>query len=125
MNRSGNTIRVFIALDISSAAKEALAQTVSRLQLAIPDGVRWVDPMGIHLTLKFLGSIDSSLVDGVLTGMQQASQDFRGQKFLLKLSGLGLFPRKSWEPAQPVLDGVEPLRAARTRVVSGARFQHT
>ena len=87
-----DTIRVFVALDIPSAAKELLAQTIKQLQQCIAGEVRWVDPRSIHLTLKFLGNVDSALVGDILAAMKQASVDFQGPRFQFKLSGLGLFP---------------------------------
>jgi 2'-5' RNA ligase len=87
-----NTIRVFIALDIPPEAKQALADAIRRLQAAIPYGVRWVDPAGIHLTLKFLGNINASLRDDIFKAMRCAAQSFQSGRFRLQLAGLGFFP---------------------------------
>ena len=115
VNAPSDTLRVFIALDIPPGAKAALSETIQQLQLVIPSGVRWVDPGGIHLTLKFLGNIDSSLVDGILGAMRQASQGFGGRRFRLTLSGMGVFPnarqpRVLWAGAQGDLDSLERLQ---------------
>jgi 2'-5' RNA ligase len=90
----GDTIRVFIALDIPQDAKDVLAETIRQLRSVIPSGVHWVDPQGIHLTLKFLGNVDSSVVNDLLGAMKMASQNYHGPKFSLSLAGLGLFPNE-------------------------------
>ena len=86
------TIRVFIALDISEAARSALSGTVDHLRTAIPRGVRWVDPQGIHLTLKFLGNINPVLTDGILESLCRIGEE--SYKFSLSLAGLGVFPNQ-------------------------------
>jgi len=111
----GDTVRVFIALDIPQAAKDALAETIRQLRTIIPSGVRWVDPQGIHLTLKFLGNVDTSVVDDLLAAMKTASANYDGPKFSLTLSGLGLFPnnqqpRVLWAGADGDLDSLATLQ---------------
>ena len=86
------TIRVFIALDISEAARSALSGTVDHLRTAIPRGARWVDPQGIHLTLKFLGNINPVLTDGILESLCRIGEE--SSKFSLSLAGLGVFPNQ-------------------------------
>ena len=90
MNPSDATIRVFIALDIAPEARRGLVAAMRELQTAIPNGVRWVDPAGIHLTLKFLGNIDPNLVEPVFQGMRGSAEGTA--PFQLRLFDLGLFP---------------------------------
>ena len=90
-------VRVFVALDLPREAKSALAETVDRLQTTgsssiMSTGVRWVNPEGIHLTLKFLGDIDAALVDPLLDAMRQAGKRFGEASFPLHYSELGVFP---------------------------------
>ena len=113
MIQSADSIRVFIALEISTEARQALAQTVRRLRAEIPHGVRWVDPTGIHLTLKFLGNIDAHLVDAIYDAMRDSAQ---GSALLqIRLSGLGLFPsvkrpRVLWAGVDGDLDSLAALQ---------------
>ena len=51
------SIRTFIAIDIPADAKDALAALTQALESRGLTGIRWVNPKGIHLTLKFLGNI--------------------------------------------------------------------
>lgn len=82
----------------------------------LPTGIRWVDPAGIHLTLKFLGDIDQSLVQDVMGSIARACET--ATPFSLNLTGLGVFPN----PRQPrvVWAGVGgdfgPLRSLQERV---------
>ena len=92
-----DNIRVFIALVLSPQAIEALTRTICALEQEIPTGVRWVDPYGIHLTLKFLGNIQSTSTGQVFEAMAQAAHKTNsGSKdfgvFQLGLSQLGVFP---------------------------------
>ena len=97
----GGAIRVFIALDIPDAARSSLSGAIDGLKAAIPHGVRWVDPRGIHLTLNFLGNIDPRRADGILESMARGGQEV--SSFSLSLAGLGVFPNGSawrviWTP---------------------------
>ena len=97
MNQRSDSIRVFIALVLSSQAIKALTRTICALTRDIPTEVRWVDPSGIHLTLKFLGNIRPILVGQVFEAMTQASHindsgSNRNSAFKLSLSQLGVFP---------------------------------
>ena len=86
-------LRAFIALNISEEARDALARVTERLQQREVSGVRWARPESIHLTLKFLGDVDTSKVDQLLGAMERAA---RGTApFTLGLSGLGAFPSQS------------------------------
>jgi 2'-5' RNA ligase len=123
----GDTLRVFIALDIPQDAKDVLVETVRQLRTVIPSGVRWVDPQGIHLTLKFLGNIDYSVVDDVLGAMKMASENYEGPRFSLSLSGLGLFPndrqpRVLWAGTAGDLDSLRTLQALVDEAVSRLGF---
>jgi len=87
-----SVIRTFIALETPPWAREVLAQTIEQLRQAIPGGVRWQDPTGIHLTLKFLGNIDPHRVDGLLKAMADSAKG--SPPFQLRLAGLGAFPNQ-------------------------------
>ena len=90
MTASGETMRTFIALPLPADWTEALGFVISELQNVMPPGVRWVDPSGIHLTLKFLGLTDTRLADRIIAAL--------GRQFdapavpQLALAGLGTFP---------------------------------
>ena len=84
------TIRTFIAIDLPTAGKESLAKLTNGLRQQGLEGLRWVRPQGVHLTLKFLGDIDPELVPQVDAAIRRAAQGVA--PFQLSLSGVGVFP---------------------------------
>ncbi|MDA0734703.1 MAG: RNA 2',3'-cyclic phosphodiesterase [Chloroflexi bacterium] len=123
MAATDHQIRLFIAIDPPEEARQVLAETIQGLEQAIPNGVRWVQPHRIHLTVKFLGNVSTSVVDDILTAMQQATNDCPDGNFTLSLSGLGVFPESSrprvlWAGVQGDLNSLEKLHLAVDRAVS-------
>jgi 2'-5' RNA ligase len=55
-------IRCFIAIELSQEIRQVLGRIEDELQGTI-SGVKWVKPDNIHLTLKFIGSIEEEKVD--------------------------------------------------------------
>ena len=89
---SQNQRRLFVALDLPAEAKAALAATMGQLQSVIPVGVRWVNPAGIHLTLKFLGDTEAGLVTPLRAALREAAAG-DPPPFPLHLEGLYVFPK--------------------------------
>jgi 2'-5' RNA ligase len=83
-------IRSFIAIELSEEAKEGLARLRKKLEREEHRFVKWVDPGGIHLTLKFLGNIPFKRVAEITEAMKEAAQGI--SPFHLEISGLGAFP---------------------------------
>ena len=116
MTKTGEPIRAFIALAISATAKSALADVIQRLAVQAAAGVRWVNPAGMHLTLKFLGNVEPGLVDGIIEGMARPAAE--ASPFSIHLSGLGMFPnerrpRVLWAGVQ---GGLHPLQRLREQI---------
>jgi len=84
------SLRAFISVEMSDEARERLAQAIDSLSRLGLSGVRWVKPEGMHLTLKFLGDIDPSLVEKVTEAIELAARDT--EPFMLSLSQPGGFP---------------------------------
>jgi 2'-5' RNA ligase len=83
-------IRSFIAIELSEEAKEGLARLRKELERDEHKFVKWVDPGGIHLTLKFLGNIPSKRVTEITKAIEEAARGI--SPFHLEISGLGAFP---------------------------------
>lgn len=109
-------LRVFIAIPISVEAKRALDAVIKRLVVQAPGGVRWAHPEGIHLTLKFLGGVEPTLVNPIAEAMGRAAAG--SSPFRLQLSGLGMFPgeRKPRVLWAGVAGDLEALGALQGRV---------
>jgi 2'-5' RNA ligase len=70
--------------------KEELGRIESILKAGNTTPVKWVDFESIHLTLKFLGDIESSRVGEIIEGIKNACVGI--SPFELKIKGLGVFP---------------------------------
>jgi 2'-5' RNA ligase len=90
MPNNPEEIRSFIAIELPEEAKRGLGRLRSELERQEHAFVKWVDPEGIHLTLKFLGNIPSKQVAGVTEAMEGAIRGI--PPFHLEISGLGAFP---------------------------------
>ena len=85
------TQRLFIAIELSLEVRRWLETSRSVLEPGMPSGaVRWVNPDGIHLTLKFLGEIPVSRIDSIRSAMDQSVSG--RTPFSLTFEGLGCFP---------------------------------
>jgi 2'-5' RNA ligase len=89
---SGNPeqIRSFVAIELPEGAKRGLAKLRGELERDEHRFVKWVEPAGIHLTLKFLGNIPSKRVTEISGAIEEATQGV--SPFHLEISGLGVFP---------------------------------
>jgi 2'-5' RNA ligase len=90
VSRSPEQIRSFIAIELPEEAKKGLARLRRELERDEHRFVKWVDPLGIHLTLKFLGNIAARRVTEITEAMGKAVQGM--SPFHLEISGLGAFP---------------------------------
>jgi 2'-5' RNA ligase len=89
-SHSPEEIRSFIAIELPEEVRRGLAALRSELQRDEHRFVKWVDPYGIHLTLKFLGNIHAGRVTEVTGAMEGAARGIRS--FPVQSSGLGVFP---------------------------------
>jgi 2'-5' RNA ligase len=96
--RPNTSLRLFIALDLPDAWKQALATLQNEMQAAIEAQLgpnvrpRWVRPEGIHLTLKFLGDTAADRIEALTSALAQAVPDAPG--FELTLSRVGAFNQR-------------------------------
>ncbi len=81
--------RLFIALELSKKQKEEVKILQSHLSEYL-DGVRWVKPAGMHLTLKFLGDTEPDKLELVKSAMDQAVSGLKS--FEVSYGRGGVFP---------------------------------
>ena len=104
-----NCLRTFIAVSLSSSVLAEIKQAVRTFQ-ANSEGVLWVEPKNLHVTLKFLGDMPLNelpqLIDAVTQSVCQA------RSFDLTFQGFGAFP--NWESPKTLWigcrEGSEELR---------------
>jgi 2'-5' RNA ligase len=82
-------LRTFVAIELPAPHKEALARLQDQLRRP-GDGVRWVHPDSLHLTLKFLGNVARSRIQSLVEALTPVAQE--GTAFSLNLGALGAFP---------------------------------
>jgi len=82
-------IRTFIAVEVDEEIREAAGRLTEELARDVP-GVKWVDPSNMHLTLKFLGDIDSPEVVRVCDEASAATAQV--EPFEIGFEGVGAFP---------------------------------
>jgi 2'-5' RNA ligase len=85
------SIRAFVAIELSDEAIEELDRLQRKLKEQSPqDAVRWVRPQSIHLTLQFLGDVDSERVEAIAEALREISLD--RAPFTFEIRELGVFP---------------------------------
>jgi 2'-5' RNA ligase len=82
-------IRSFIAIDLPEETRTALKDVQEKLKLS-GAVVRWLKPRSIHLTLKFLGTIQEAQVEDIALAVAQEIRD--QPPITLRPAGLGAFP---------------------------------
>jgi len=90
MSPSPEQIRAFVAIELPEEARRGLARLRQRLERKEHGFVKWVDPEGIHLTLKFLGNIPFKRIPEITQALEQVASVTA--PFLIEISGLGAFP---------------------------------
>ncbi len=82
-------MRTFIAVGISSDAREKIAQIQAEFRKGDAD-VKWVEPENLHVTLKFLGEVSEDKLSGIIEKTRLALSEI--SNFRVHLSRIGSFP---------------------------------
>ncbi len=83
-------LRAFIAIDLPEEVTRALEEVTRRLQETGIDGLRAVRPEGIHLTLKFLGSVAEHRLHEIVSAVRDAAAGHHS--FQVRAGAAGVFP---------------------------------
>src|SRR4051812_30839320 len=86
--RSPNSMRAFIAIDITDPIRDRIRALIDELKI-IEGRIRWSRPEGVHITLKFLGNLQPAKIDAVkacLSAIPGAAP------FTVSIAGSGFFP---------------------------------
>jgi 2'-5' RNA ligase len=85
--------RVFCAIEMHGAVSVAVSSHIDRLRVAFPQiRASWNRDGKFHVTLKFLGALPHSRVEGISGAALRASGGLL--PFDLSVGGTGVFPRK-------------------------------
>lgn len=102
-------MRLFVAVDVPQALKDAIEAGVVDVLRERVEGARWTRQEGRHLTLKFLGNVDDERVEEVAAALRPVVG--RHRVFPASFSEVGGFPtlrrpRVLW---LGVGEGAEPM----------------
>ena len=75
--------RLFVAIDLPVTIRERL----SFMCCGLP-GARWLDSEQMHLTLRFIGDVDST----VFHDIRETLTEIQGEPLCMQLDGVGFFP---------------------------------
>lgn len=82
-------LRLFIAINMWTEIKRRLEAALAPLRDAgLP--IRWTEPDSYHLTLKFIGDVAETDVEGISEVMRTVVTQY--QPFTMSLDGFGVFP---------------------------------
>lgn len=82
-------VRCFISIEPTDKIKKRLKPEIDRLTATAPL-VKWVSADNLHLTLRFLGDTDESLIPNIGRSMLKTIESHR--RLHIKVKGLGAFP---------------------------------
>ena len=83
-------LRLFVAIELPGGVRDAIGGTIGRLRAAdAGDALRWVRPESVHLTLKFLGSVEQERLPAIKTALRLGVRD--AAPFELRTGELGSF----------------------------------
>jgi RNA 2',3'-cyclic 3'-phosphodiesterase len=85
-SEQGDRVRAFLALTLPDEQRRLLAAHVEECARRAP-GYRWVPAANLHLTLRFLGSLERSRLER----LREALESIRRPAFELGLDGRGSF----------------------------------
>jgi RNA 2',3'-cyclic 3'-phosphodiesterase len=82
-------VRTFIAVEIPVEVRDRAARLIARLREA-PAKVKWVAPIHMHWTLKFLGDVDMVEIPRICAAVSRAVRPMA--PFDVEARGAGAFP---------------------------------
>jgi RNA 2',3'-cyclic 3'-phosphodiesterase len=117
-------MRTFIAIPLPEKCREMLKNIQQSLRATEAD-VRMAAISSIHLTLKFLGDIESTILPHIAQSLRTATKS--GSSMNLKVSGLGCFPnlrnpRVVWCAVHGDMDRLSHLQTEVERVCAEHGF---
>jgi 2'-5' RNA ligase len=88
---NAETYRLFVAMTLPEEVKAEIEKVQAELKLALPkEMVRWTKREQFHLTLKFLGNVETSAVDSLKSALRRVCEPFSAMR--LRAERIGFFP---------------------------------
>jgi 2'-5' RNA ligase len=107
-------VRVFIAIPLPTHLKAKLVALQQEFR-PLPLSATWVREAGLHVTVKFLGDVDSTHIKSIISCMTTTAQHCH--PFSLSLAEVGVFPHESsprvlWVGVQDVSGDLRHMQQA-------------
>jgi 2'-5' RNA ligase len=83
-------LRCFIAVELPEEVKAGLSRLQAKLKSGNDLPVKWVDPYSTHLTLKFLGDVNTDMTGEITEAIAEGAKGV--SPLQLEIKGLGVFP---------------------------------
>jgi 2'-5' RNA ligase len=83
--------RLFMAVSLPDDIKARIGEVIKQLSTSGAD-VKWVSPENLHITMKFFGDTDPSLVSDIKASCQAACSVIK--PFRIDIGGIGSFSRR-------------------------------
>ena len=109
-------IRTFVAVPVSDEVRVRVAEVEDKLR-GVGADVKWVAPENIHLTVKFLGNVEVSVIEDLSAGLRAALTGL--SCFGAILAGMGTFPEGRRYPRvvwMGITEGNDRLRDLASKV---------
>lgn len=113
---AAESFRLFIALGVPEAVKAEMERTQAELRRAVRGhGVRWAGRNQFHLTLRFLGDVETARVGNLVEALRTAATSFAPLQ--MRAKGVGFFPnarypRVVWVGVQDAAEQLGALQRA-------------
>ena len=125
---TGSRVRVFVAVDLPDTVKAEMGKLIALIEALEVRGVRSVRAEGLHLTLRFLGDVDSGDIPSIISAMDTAAVE--SEPFDLALMGTGAFPnaaapRTLWVGVEGELDRLSILQTGVQSALEEVGFNRT
>jgi 2'-5' RNA ligase len=106
-------VRTFIAIELDAGVRQRLVALQGELG-GSAEGVKWVEPENLHLTLLFLGDVRQTELVDVCRAVSDVARQHAA--FPMRMAGLGGFPnlrrpRTLWVGVRDGADAVRGLHA--------------
>ena len=107
------SLRLFVALAFPNEVRAELRRVAGAMRAFTPDGTRWVNVDGAHLTLRFIGAAPPDAAPVLGEAVVRAAEGIA--PFELSLAGAGVFPSRGaprvlWVGVGGALDALTGLR---------------
>jgi 2'-5' RNA ligase len=85
-------VRLFVAVGLEDTLKAKVGEIQKKLMLE-DAGVKWIELKNLHFTLKFIGEVDESRVDGIVKAIDKSLVDAKPCR--LSIENIGVFPNEN------------------------------